>query len=271
VEKGLLTIHPLPQEPFLVAIGGDPRDIGDPEVHLHASIALRLHVEAGLGWQDGRAGQPRSLILAMSVHLRELHAEITFLSDDENGHGSEHDGKRRAVAAIIPPRYTIKTPIQHFAPPAKGASDVWVSTPAPECDPPWVEQYVGQLERETLTFDQHLSVPVTMDVAFTSDERQGGGAELAMVGELRFEQAVRVQLLFRDPGQSTSLSSASDSGEVVMVGAGSRVLIPRQTLSGMADRDARMIACVIEPDGWVVCAEHELALPRSAAREDESA
>ena len=259
-------IYPILDEPSLSTICGDLRDIGDPEVRLHTSIALRLHVEAGLGWQGGRAGQPRSLILAGSVHLPELQAEITSLSHDENGNGRGHDGERRAVAAIVPQRCTMKIPIQYFAPPAQQASDAWVLTPAPERDSPWVEHYAGQLESEPLTFDQHLSVPVTIDVVFTSEPcHGGGGAKLEMMGELRFERAVRMRLRFRDPGQSTASPSAPDSSEAVLVVSGSRVSIPRQTLSGMADRDALMTVRVIESDGRVVCAEHALAVPTRSA------
>jgi len=224
-------------------------------------------METVLDRKRGRVGRHRGLALTGNLHFPELRAEIAFDAHDGNGNGNGRTDEYSATAAIIPPGFTMIIPLQVHALPARGECDVWALTPAPDRDPPWIERSAGELGSEPLWFDQYIPVDVTLDVSFTPQEcHDGRGAMVDVAGELRFERPVHMRLLFRSPTQSTARPSDSDGDEVVLIAAGSRVPIPRQTVSTMATRNPHMTVRVIEADSRVVRVEHRhTGLVRSAA------
>jgi len=104
---------------------------------------------------------------------------------------------------------------------------------------------------------------VTLDVTFTPEECQNGrGVNIDVAGELRFERSTHMRLLFRDPRQSTAPPSESDSDEAVLIVTGSRVPIPRQTVSRVAGGNPSMTVRVVDAEGRVVCGEQALSSPQ---------
>jgi hypothetical protein len=227
-----------------------------------------------VSWQPGRGGRPRALILMGNLRLPELRAEITFGSlnghgnakghVNRNGHGNgDGDGyakEHRATAAIIPHRFTMATQLQHLPLPAREENDVWSLVPAVDGDPTWVERYAGRLGEEPLMLDRYIPLDMSLEVAFAPEERDSGhGTNLHVGGELSFERSVCIRLLFRDPKQSMTPPLESNVDEAELIVAGTRLSIPRQTVSRLAERSASMSVRVIETGGRVVCSEQPLA------------
>jgi len=231
-----------------------------------------------VSWRPGHGGRPRTLILMGSLHLPELRAEITFGSlnghgnanahengnghGDGNGHGNGngHAKETRANAAIIPHRFRMATQLQHLALPAREENDVWSLVPAADGDPTWVERYAGRLGEEPLTFDRYIPLDMSLEVAFAPEERDSGrGMNMQVTGELSFERPLCMRLLFRDPKLSMTPPLESNGDEAELIAAGTRLSIPRQTVSRLAERCASMSVRVIETGGRVVCSEQPLA------------
>ena len=245
--------------------------IPDPGVRLHTKISLLAHVEAEVSWQPGRGGHPRALILMGNLRLPELRAEVTFGSlnghGNANGHvngnghlnGNGHAKEHRANAAIIPHRFTMATQLQHLALPAREENDVWSLVPAADGDPTWVERYAGRLGDEPLTFDRYVPVDMSLDVTFAPEERDSGhGTNVHVAGELSFARSLCMRLLFRDPKHSMTPPLESSGDEAELIVAGTRLSIPRQTVSRLSERSASMSVRVIETGGRVVCSEQPL-------------
>jgi len=238
-------------------------EIPDSRLRLHAPVSLLAHVETVLG--RGRDGRHHALALTGNIHLPELRAELTFGSHpglghgngNGNGNGNGHAKVHRSTATIVPRGFTMAIPLQYLALPAQGeGSDVWALTPEPDHDPPWMERYVGRLEREPLKHDRHVPVEVTLDVTFSPQERRDGcGESLEIAGELSFERPMHVRFLCRDQEQSMGPPLGSDSDEAVLIVAGFRTPIARQTVSSPGGRDLWMTVRIVEADGRVVCVE----------------
>jgi hypothetical protein len=229
-------------------------------------------VEIVLNWKRVRVGRHRALAMTGTLRLPELRAQIAFRGSDGKGSGNGHanghglSAEHRAVATIIPPRFTMVIPLQYLSMPGQDERDVWALTPAPDREPPWMEHYAGELEGDPLTFDQYVPVDVTLDITFAPEECQNGrGVSMDVAGELRFERPTHMRLLFRDPKQSTAPPSESESDEAVLVVAGSRVPIPHQTVSSVAGANQSMTVRVVEADGRIVCLEQPLAGPTRIA------
>jgi len=218
-----------------------------------------------------RIGSHAALGLTGHLHLPELRAEIAFRSHSANGktngNGSGHVEEHWATATIIPHHFTMSIPFQYLAPPAREECDVWALTPAADHDPPWIEHYAGTLQGEPLTFDQHIPVDAILDVTFTPRGGQAGREVIVDVaGNLRFERSIPMRLLFRDPERSMAPTSESDRDEAVLIVAGTRIAIPRQTVSSLAGRNSWMTVRVMDAERRIVCVEQPLGGPvRSAA------
>jgi len=241
--------------------------IPKPGVCLHASVSLLIHLETVLSGRRGRVDHDRGLTLAGNLHLPELRAEIAFRNHGGNGNGSGHVEEHRASATIVSHHFTMPIPLQHVAPPGHEESDIWMLTPGTDPDSTWVEHYAGQLQEEPLTFDRHIPVEATLDVTFTPEESQNGrGTRVDVAGELRFERSTRMRLRFRAPEQSKAPSLESEGDEVALIAAGSRIAIPRQTVSSLAGRDSWMTVRVVDAERRVICVEQRLTGPaRNAA------
>jgi len=201
------------------------------------------------------------MALTGNLHLPGLRAEISFFTGG-NGNVAEH----RASTTIVPAGFTMTIPLQFLPSPRPEESDVWALTPDPRRAPPWREHYAGQLDGNPLTFDQHVPIDVTVDLFVTPDDCQSGrGAQVDVAGELRFERSTHMRLLFRDPYQSTAPPS-DDSDEAVLIVAGSRVPIPRQTVSSLSGQNAWMSVRVLEAGGRVICEETTLSRPTWSPR-----
>ena len=251
-------IQPLRLETAFPARRLEPEEDLDSRSRLYAHVPLLVHVETVLGWQRGRVGPHRALALTGNIHVAELRAEIAFRGPSVNG--SARTEEHRATAAILPPNFAMTIPLQYLPQPQVEDSDVWALTPSPE-HLPWMEHYAGQLDGGPLTFDQHVPVDVTLDLTFTPDDCQSGrGALVDVAGELRFEQSTHMRILFRDPNHSTA-PPLDDSDEAVLIVAGSRVPIPRQSVSSLTGRSPSMSVRVLEAGGREVCEEHWLGRP----------
>jgi hypothetical protein len=227
-----------------------------PRGHLHAHASLLVHVEAVLGWQKGLTRRGHSIALTGNLHLPELRAELSFFSS-AMGQTKEH----RAATTIVPAGFSMTIPLQFLPAPRPDESDVWALTPAPERTPPWQEHYAGQLDGQPLTFDQHVPIDVTIDLVATPDDCQSGrGAQVDVAGELRFESSTHMRVLFRDPYESTAPPS-DDSDEAILIVAGSRVPIPRKTLSSLSGENPWMSLRVLEQGGRVICEDPMLGQP----------
>lgn len=245
-------IQPLRHESAIPSL---PDGIGDlsSRTHLATRVPLLVHVETVLGWHRGNLRRHGSVALTGNIHLPELRAEISFFTTG-NGHAEEH----RATATIVPPGFAMTIPLQYLPSPQPEESDVWALTPSPDRMPPWQEHYAGQLNGHPLTFDRHIPIDVTLDLHFTPDECQSGrGAQVDVAGELRFEDSIHMRVLFRDPEQSTAPPSI-DSDEAILIVAGSRIPIMRQTVSSLAGRASWMSVRVREPGGSVLLDEPSL-------------
>lgn len=227
---------------------------------MRTQLLLQVYVETVLNLQAGGPGSDRALSVTGNIHLPEVRAEIEFDQPDREGNG--YAGERRATAVIVPRNLTMTIPPQRLAPPAPGRSDVWAWTPASDGDPPWMEHYAGRLDDQLLTFDQHVSVDATLDIAFTRVEpRNGNGAEVTFVGELRFEQPSHMRFQFRNPKPSTVPPATSETHEAVLIHAGSRALIPRQSLSRLAGSLPWKSVRVAPTGPRVVCIEQPFVEP----------
>jgi hypothetical protein len=221
---------------------------------MRTQLLLLVHVETVLNLQAGSAGSDRALSLTGNIHLPEVRAEIDFDGDKREGNG--YAGERRATAVIIPRNLAMTIPPQRLSPPPSVRSDVWAWTPALAHDQPWMEHYAGRLDGEWFTFDLHVLVDATLDVVFTRVESaNGGGAEVAFNGELRFAQPSHIRFQFRDPKQSSAPPSASECQEAVLIQAGARALIPRQSVTRLAGTHPWHAVRVVESGARVVCVE----------------
>jgi hypothetical protein len=233
--------------------------VSEPGVRLHAPISLLAHLETEMSWQPGRVDRPRGLILMGNLHLPELRAEITFGRHNGHANGNGHSEKHRTSAAIIRHRFSMAIQLQHLAQPAQEEKDVWSSAPGPDHDLPWVERYAGRLGDEPLTIDRYVPVDMSLDVMFGREEcKTGRTTNVHVTGELRFDRSVCMRLRFSDPKHSMASPRASGRDGVELIVGGTRVSIPSQTVSGLADRSASMSVRVIETGGRLVCGEHPL-------------
>jgi hypothetical protein len=149
-------------------------------------------------------------------------------------------------------------PPQSLAMPARIGIDVWTLTPAPDHDPPWAEHYAGQLEDEPLEFDHYVPVEAGLDLTFLLGRQDGRGATVEVEGTLRFERSVPMRFLFRGPRQSTGPLSQSDSQEVVLIPAGSGVLIARQNVERVAGTHPWLTVRLVDVGGRPVGVEESI-------------
>ena len=224
----------------------------DPSVRLHTSVSLLAHAETVLSERRESVDGDRTLTLSGNLHLPELRAEIAFHHHGGNGNGRGSHENHRAIATIVARHYTMPTPLQHLAPPAREGNDVWMRTPAPERDPTWIEHYVGQFQGEPLTLDLHIPVEVTLDVTFAPEESKNGETKVHVTGALSFERSTSIRFLFREPEDSME-SWESDGEAAVLIVPGSRIAVPSQTIASMAGRNSRMAVRVVDAERRVLC------------------
>jgi len=210
---------------------------------LHVPLRFPVHVEPLLAWRRNRSGE---LTLTGAVHLPELQAELQLVHEGIGNGAGPPNGAGRGTVPLVPRQCRLTIPTQRLQASQRGADDVWVLTTAPGDDSRWTEHYAGQLDGESFPFDQHLSVEGVLDVAFAPDTKGVSAATTLQVeGELRFERAVRMRLLFRAPAQSTAAPIDTDGQDVLLIPAGTSIPIVYRTRVVTMGRDARLTVRVI--------------------------
>jgi len=99
-------------------------------------------------------------------------------------------------------------------------------------------------------------VRATLEACFMLEECQDGrGTKVDLAGELRFDDATHMRVLFRDPGRSVAPPSEADSDETLLIAAGTRVPIDLQTVSGMVGPHPWISVQVVDDAGRPLIAE----------------
>jgi len=225
-------------------------------IRLSEPTTFRVHVGATVAWRRGRADR-RQLDICGRAHLPELRADVRF--SRARGRDSGPREEQRASVTLVPFGAELAIPAQSLDTAPPETSDLWVLTPEPSREPPWLERYAGNFQDRLLVIEEHVPVTATLGASIRTDALPSGrGATIEITGELIFERDVCVRLLVRDPGHPNALPSESESGEVVLISAGTRVPIARQTVSGMVGDNPWIALSVVDQCGSTLIPERAL-------------
>lgn len=188
-------------------------------------------------------------------YLPELRLEFVFRRHE---HGKEDPADQWGMATVVPPGFRLPIPGQSIDRVDPERRDLWVMTTESKRQPPWLEHYAGACGQHALTFARPLQTQATLDVSCQCEESQDSqGTKVDVWGNVTFERPTSMRLMLRN-GDQTNSSAVMDGKEMVVIPAGARIPVERQSVTVAVGRRPWISMRVSDAEGRVLCPEHTL-------------
>jgi hypothetical protein len=238
------------------------RIVGTAKIHVLQRLPLQLQVDAKIVRHQGHFGRRDVLVLTGTVAVRGVRAEVCLRSGPLAS--GDFPAEQRVSVDLIPAGRSVAIKPQSLYHDAPGRTGLWMLTPDGTAREPLNLQGDGHGSDPGPRLHRQVAAEPMLDSIFVPEpSRDGRSTHIQVSGELRFEQAVWMRLMFCRPNARRAETAEWMTLDATLIGAGVTWTIERRLIGAEVGPDPRMSVRILDTSGG---AAGEAPAPRRVVR-----